>query len=448
MALRVLMIRKNLSDKQKALEALRAKTAEFEAREKELEEAIEEVTTDEEREAVENEISEFETQQQQHNEAIDALEREVEELENELSSQEENQNTAPATEVPAAGEEREGVLPMRTRARFFGMDAQERDAFIQGEGIQRMLGEIRSAMKEKRSISGVNYLIPQEGLGLLREIVEDNSKLYKHVDVRRLNGTGRLVIEGQIPEAVWTEMCANLNELDLSFTSAEVDGFKVGGYFKICNATLEDSDIDLAREVFTVLGQAIALALDKAILFGKGAKMPTGILKALEDVDGTPNIVSHAATVKGLDLFKAFVGDTVKADSKYSNSEIVWVMKETTKWKLIQESMGIDASGAIVAGLQDNMPVIGGKIETLNAVPEDVIIAGHYDMYLLAERAGVELSTSEHAFWLADQTGFKGTARYDGKPLETAAFVAIGINGKTPATSDVTFAEDKANASA
>ena len=54
-------------------------------------------------------------------------------------------------------------------------------------------------------------------------------------------------------------MCANLNELDLSFYEAEVDGYKVGGFIPVCNANLEDSDLNLAAEIISAIGQAIGL---------------------------------------------------------------------------------------------------------------------------------------------------------------------------------------------
>ena len=53
--------------------------------------------------------------------------------------------------------------------------------------------------------------------------------------------------------------------------------------------------------------------------------------------------------------------------------------------------------------------------------------------------------SSEHAFWTADQTGFKGTARYDGKVLINNAFVAIGVNGAGASDMTTTFASDSAN---
>lgn len=446
MALRALMLKKQISDKQKDLESLRAKKAELEQREAEIAKAIEESETEEERSAVDAAIEEYENEKRTNEEAINALDSEIAELETELNSEEEEQEIEPEEENE--DEKRSEVKPMETRTKFYGMTVQERDAFIAREDVQTFLGEVRTAIKEQRALTNAAYLIPQVMLGLIRENITEYSKLYKHVYLRRVPGQGRMVIQGAIPEAVWTEMCANLNELDLSFSKVEVDGFKVGGYFRICNAILQDSDIDLAAELMSVLGQAIGLALDKAILFGTGTKMPTGILTALEAVSGTPNIVSHAASVVDLALFKAIVADSGKAKSKYSRGAKVWVMNETTYTTLITNSLSVNAAGALVAGVNGTMPVIGGVIEVLNFVPDNVIIGGYFDLYLLAERAGTELSTSEHAFWVADQTGFKGTARYDGKVLSSDAFIAIGLNGVTPAASAVTFAEDTANAGA
>ena len=53
MALKALMLRKKLTDAKKALDEARAKTATFETREAELEQAISEAETDEEKQAVE-----------------------------------------------------------------------------------------------------------------------------------------------------------------------------------------------------------------------------------------------------------------------------------------------------------------------------------------------------------------------------------------------------------
>ena len=87
---------------------------------------------------------------------------------------------------------------------------------------------------------------------------------------------------------------------------------------------------------------------------------------------------------------------------------------------------------------------MGGVIEVLDFVPDNVIIYGYFDLYLLAERAGMRFAQSEHVRFIADQTVFKGTARYDGLPVIAEGFAAIGIDGTTPGA-DMTFAPDAAN---
>lgn len=465
MALKALLLKKKLDETKKALDVLRAKDADFDTREADLAKAIEEVneeTTTEERNALDEIVTAFESEKAEHAEEKGNLERMIGDLENDLAAEEAAQNTEP--QVEAVKEERKEEIKMNTRCEMFEkMSAQEREAFVSREDVKNYLGEVRTAIKEKRAITNVGLTIPQVMLGLLRENIENYSKLYRHVNVRPVRGEGRLVIMGTIPEAIWTECCANLNELTLGFNDATVDCFKVAGYFAVCNANLEDSDLDLAAELMTALGQAIGLALDKAILYGRNGEttqnMPQGIVSRLVQtaqpsgypatartwVDlHTTNVLTIAASATGVDLFKNLIVDFGAAKGKYSRGEKVWVMNETTYTKLIAEAVSINAAGAIATGVGGTMPVVGGIIEVLNFIPDNVIIAGYFDLYLLAERRGQQFATSEHVRFLQDQTVMKGTARYDGLPVIAEAFVAIGIGGTTPSAT-MTFASDTAN---
>ena len=456
MALRTLMLKKSLDDKRAAFEKLTARSEELEKREKDLEAAIEEVTTQEERDAVSEEIEKFDADKADFEAEKKKLEDEIRGLEEELDSLEKAKEVKPEPEkVP---EERKEIKNMETR-KFFRMNTQERDAFFAREDVQHFLGEVRSCIREKRALSNVGLTIPEVMLGLIRENIMEYSKLYKHVNVRQIAGEGREIVMGTIPEAVWTDCCANLNELDLSFFDAEVDCWKVGGYFAVCNANLEDSDIALASEILTAIGQAIGLALDKAILYGTGTRMPLGVVTRLvqtaapADYPATArpwadlhssNVKSIAAGVEDADLFKEIVLALGAAKSNYSRGTKVWVMNETTYTTLVANAMTIDANGAIVSGVSGSMPVVGGTIEVLNFIPDNVIIAGYFDLYLLAERAGTKFASSEHVRFLQDQTVFKGTARYDGLPVIAEGFVAIGLGGTTP-DATMTFAADTAN---
>lgn len=456
MALRTLMLKKDLDNKRKAMAELEKRDAEFEAKRAELEAAIEEVETKEQRDAVNEAIDQFESEKTEHDKAKTDLDEEIRGLEKELDEIEAAQ--AEPIKTDPIPEERTDNKVMNTR-KFYGMNAQERDMFFAREDVQAFLTETRTAIKEKRALTNVGLTVPEVMLGLIRENIEEYSKLYKHVNVRQISGEGRLVVMGAIPEAVWTDCCANLNELNLAFNDVEVGCWKVGGYFAVCNANLEDSDIDLASELLTAIGQAIGLALDKAILYGTGTRMPLGVVARLAQTKApadypatarawadlhTSNIATIATGKEGADLISEIALAFGSAKGTYSRGEKVWVMNEKTYSYVVASTMATNAAGAIVAGVDGTMPVLGGVIEVLNFIPDNVIIAGYFDLYLLAERAGQKFATSEHVRFLQDQTVMKGTARYDGKPAIAEGFVAIGINGATP-TATMSFAADAAN---
>lgn len=461
MALRTLMLKKQIDEKRKALEVATEKRTELEKREVELEKAIEEAETEEEKKTVEEAVAAFEEEKKANEEEIAEFEKTLNDLENELSEEERNQQT-PQENTPNAvvnTEKREKEVKTMHRTKFFGMTIEERTAFFENEEVKSFLERTRELGKEKRAISGKELLIPTVVLSLIRENISKYSKLISKVNLTPVPGKARQNVMGTIPEAVWTEMCAKLNELDLEFTGVEIDGYKVGGFIPVCNAILEDSDENLATIIIDALGQAIGYALDKAIIFGTGTKMPVGIFTRLAQTADpsdprttipwkdlhTSNIVKIASTKTGIDLFKEILKAAGAAKSDYARGGKFWVLNETTYTAIVAESLSINAAGAIAAAVNGQMPIVGGECVILNFMPDNVVVGGYGELYLLAEREGAEFAQSEHTRFIEDQTVFKGTARYDGLPVIAEAFVVIGINGTTPSASGISFAVDSAN---
>lgn len=450
MAIKSLMLCKKIEDKKKQLDKLREKDEEFKTREAQLETSIDEAETDEEKAAVEEAAEKYTAELEEHQAGKDALESEISDLEAQLAEEEKRVKGA-----ASGAKKRKDDVKMETR-KFFGMTYQERDAFFAREDVKDFLQRTRELGKQSRAVTGAELLIPEVVLGLVREEITRYSKLYKHVMVRRVPGTARVNVMGKIPEGVWTEMCAKLNELAFSFSAVEVDGYKVGGFVAICNAILEDSDISLATEIINAISQAIGLALDKAILYGTGTKMPLGIVTRLAQTEAPSNYPATARAWADLHttnllpisgksdaaLFKALV-EAVSA-AKNGTGEKFWAMNEATHSKLVVNAVSINAAGAIVTGMNNTMPIVGGAIEILPFIPDGVIVGGYGQRYLLAERAGVSMAQSEHVRFLEDQTVFKGTARYDGLPVIAESFVAVGIDGAAP-TAAMEFAPDAAN---
>ena len=471
--LKALMLRKRIDMKKAELAALREKLKGFETRESELAKAVDEVETEEQRTELDEMINQFETERNEAQNSADSLEQEISELETELQGEEAAQDTTPPAEGGNAGEtgennggaaetsieNRGGQIPMKKRIRNFTQ--QEREAFLANEQVRTFLGEVRAAISEKRALTGVGLTIPEVMLGLIREETYDASKLLRFVNLRNVAGKGRQNIMGKVPEAIWTEMCANLNELDLTFNQIEVDGYKVGAFMAVCNATLEDSDLALAQEIVSAIGIAIAKAIDKAILFGTGTKMPVGIATRLAAqsqpawwgtnepafVDlHTSNIKTiNKTSVRGAEFFEALVAELGIAKPVYSSEGLFWAMNRKTHMNIMAKALAFDAAGALVANTS-LMPIVGGEIVEFedDQLADYEIIGGFGGNYLLAERAGVEFASSTEVRFLADQTVFKGSARYDGRPVAGKAFVIVNYANTSPTTSK-DFPKDWAN---
>lgn len=479
MALRQLVLTKRIQGLRSQLDALRAKDEDFErrkaelkTREAELEAAVNEVTdetSEEDKAAVDESVEAFEKDQETLNSEIAANEADKKKLEDEIHKlqaelDELNSRTANPAPNHESNQERKkeegGEIRMRIGKFFTGMEREAINTFIAREDVKEFLTRTRELIGQKRAITGAELTIPEVMLDLLRDNLYRYSKLITKVRLKTVGGKARQNIAGTIPEGVWTEAIGKLNELAFGFNQVEVDGYKVGGFIPIPNSTLEDSDLNLANEIMDALGQAIGLAVDKAILYGTGTKMPIGIAtrlaQTLQPSDwganapawvnlSTTNLLKFDPTsMTPEEFFAELIQYLGVAKPNYSTGGTFWAMNRKTRMKLLSKAITFNAAGALVAGMNNAMPVEGGEIVELPFVPDNDIIGGFGSLYLLAERAGANLAVSEHVKFIEDQTVFKGTARYDGMPVLGEGFVIVNIANVAPTTT-IAFASDTAN---
>lgn len=472
MALKQIMLSRKIEQKKQELAALREKDADFQTREDALTQAIEEAQTEEEQKTVEEEVEKFDTEKTAHDEAKEKLEAEIGDLEAELEAAE--------VDPPAPAERHENKekkvrtnamrtdvnirsLPMSKRA-FDALPADLRESIVQRDDVKAFLSQLRSMKGATRAIQGGELEIPVVFLDLISENMYRYSKLLNRVRVRSVPGQARQTIAGTVPEAVWTEMCGAINELTFVFNQITLDGYKVAGYIPVCNSLLEDtvSNLDLASWIIEMLSEAIGLAEDKAILYGKGsaAHMPLGIVTRLaqdEQPAGYPanapawvdlhdtNIQKiNGDSMTGAEFWSALTIAAGNTFTKYNRGEMFWTMNSKTYAKLRSKLITFTATGDVVANLYGYLPVITGNVDILEFIPDGDIIGGYGDLYLWVDRASMQIESSREVQFIQDNTVFRGKARADGAPIIPGAFVAININN-TEVTTVMDFAADTAN---
>jgi len=469
MSLRTLMIRANLNRKNEELEELLAQDGAFAARETELAAAIGEAVTPEERETVEAAVNSFEEEHSAHVSAVNSLRDEISALQTQLDGIEAQTPPAPAQTAAEINNERNDSpmntinirsLPMSVRA-FDALPLAQRQEITAREDVKGFLAQLRSFKGARASVSGGELLIPVVFLDLIAENLYRYSKLLNRVRIRNVAGEARQTIAGIVPEAVWTEMCGTINELTFQFNQVTLDGYKVAGFVPVCNSLLEDNDINLASWIVEMLSESVGLAMDKAILYGKGSgyHMPLGIVTRLaqqsqpagypssapEWIDlHTTNIKTIANNLTGTAFWAALQEAVAAAYGRYSRGEMFWAMNSKTYAKLKAKAIATNLDGAFVAMIGGTLPIVSGDIDILEFMPDDNIVGGFGDLYLVGLRAGMTIEASREVQFIQDNTVFKGKMRADGIPVIAQAFVAIDINGGTP-VSEMSFAPDAAN---
>lgn len=465
MALRALMLNKQLEDKRKELEDLRAKDADFETREAELIAAIDEANTNTEKAAVEELVETFDVAKSAHEEAKATLESEIRDMEGELDeivkepAQRKTEERKEVRKMPLDINIRS--LPMTRRA-FDALPVEQRNSIVAQEDTKQFLTQLRSMRGQSRAITGAELTIPVVFLELISENMFRYSKLLNRVRVRYVNGQARQTIAGTVPEAVWTEMCGAINELNFVFNQITLDGYKVAGYVPVCNSLLDDNDINLSSWIVEMLSESIGLAMDKAILYGKGgaSKMPLGIVTRLAQtaqpsdypanapawVDlHTSNVVQIGGEgVTGAEFWSELMAATGNTYTRYSRGEMFWAMNSKTYATLRSKVITFTATGDIAANVFGVLPIITGNVDILEFMPDGDIVGGYGDLYLLAVRSGMMIESSYEVQFLQDNTVFRAKQRADGQPIIPGAFVAININ-KSAVTTTMDFAADNAN---
>lgn len=461
MALRQLMLKNKIDKKRAELETLLSKETDFKTREAELEEAIAEANSEDEQQIVSENIEQFEKDKDEYDNEKARLQGEISDLESELEEAEKEPINKERVDKRMDKTINIRSLPMNIRA-FDAIPFTDREAFVKRDDVKDFLTRLREFGHNKRAVTGAELAIPIVMLDLIAENMYRYSKLINRVRVRNIRGEARQTIAGTVPEAVWTEMCGAINELNFVFNQVTLDGYKVAGYVPVCNSLLEDTDIELASWLIEMIAEAIGLAKDKAILYGKGGanKMPLGIVTRLAQESKPSDYPANApewvdlhesnilkiggSTSTGAAFWAALVEAIGNTSNPYARGSMFWAMNSKTYATLKSKLITFTATGDIVANLFGTLPVVSGDVDILEFMPDGDIVGGYGDLYLWVERSSMTIDSSEHVQFIQDNTVFRGKERADGMPIIPGAFVAININNQN-VTTVMNFAADTAN---
>lgn len=396
MALRQIMLAKQIQDKENELAELRVKTVDFETREKELEKAIGEANTDEERKAVEGQVDTFMEERDAHDALLEAAEGELDELRGEL-----DKLNAKAPKNKTGGERKvmgrkneDELDEIRSGInRFVKSKGQERDGFTSVEGGALIPEELLAPqMKPEEEVDLRNYV--------------------KVVPVNSSNGKYPVIAKSSGKMSTVAELANNPKLANPTITEINFEVATRRGYIPISQEVIDDAEYDVTGLIRDEI-QSQSLNTSNADI---AAKLKTATAKSVVGIDGLKDLVN-----KGIK--KVYPVKFIISASLYAELD---KLKDKNGRYLLQDSI-IAASGKTLLGrevivLDDDM--IGSKAGDLVGFVGD---AKSFMAFFDRKRTSVE--------WVDNQIYGKllaGIVRYDVQVTDTEAGCYITYTNETP----------------
>ncbi|SDC06002.1 phage major capsid protein [Shouchella lonarensis] len=421
--LKQLRLQKTLEQKREALTKYEVREKELEAKGDELKQSLEEATTEEDLKLVDEKIDELDKEKEDNENSKKKIDAEIEAIEKELADVEERSKAKDATRDKRENNATGGDGDMNR--------LQVREMLRTGEYYKdQEVREFYERFKQLRSVAGGELTIPHLVINRIMDILGDFTTLYPLVEKIRVKGTARMLFDTDTTPATWIEQHAAIPTGDVgTVVHLDFDGYKVGKVVFVDNYMLQDSLINLDDYTTKKIARSIALAVDGGIAAGKGAaeKQPLGIIPALPD----SNKVEVNADA---DLVINLLKQVGRIDTGLDRvGEIVAVMHRQTYYdRLLSYSVNVNATGNVVGKLPNlgQPDLVGLRVVFNNFIPRDAVLFGDFSKYTLVERETISIDRSEHVKFAEDQMGFRGKARFDGKPTKPEAFVlAVIKNG-------------------
>ena len=291
---------------------------------------------------------------------------------------------------------------------------------LRSKPVRDFYSDLQVRLRNGSLSRGAEIVIPEEAEDSLTELIKEYSALYSEVRMIPIGIDGRAVVSVDDVKAAWSFSADILPEMDSSLTAVELADNKLGCFTSVPNSTLENTLIDMALYIEDLLAQAMAYGFDDAVINGAGDNTsvfePRGIMlnlpatnRVVEPLGTFDNLISSP----GLILHNI---ELITSGTKDDIGEVIAVMKRKTYYKYAS------------TGNNSSLPypnLNGVRVKFTPAVGDNKIILGDFKQYVMGKRRGAKIASSDQVKFTDDQTLFKVSGRFDGQPLNNAAFVEI-----------------------
>lgn len=298
--------------------------------------------------------------------------------------------------------------------------------------------EAMKANDPKQAITLINDTLPKTVIDDIFTYLKENHPLLDEIDFRNTEIITQWLLSTTEGVAGWGDLEDEIkDELSASFNTVELGKFKVSAFIPVDNAMLDMGPAWLDNYVRTILAEAIAVALETAIVDGDGKNKPIGMTRKLTGaVDGV-HPRKDAITVSALtpEVFGNILDTLTKAPNnkrRNVNSVIMVVNPSDYFTKVFPATTARTADGTF----RNDVFPFPTKVIVSSAVPANHAVIGIGKKYFMGlgkgTNKGGKIEYADQTRFLEDQRLYRIKLYGNGRATDENAFVYCDITNIKP----------------
>lgn len=350
------------------------------------------------------------------------------------------------------------MLQEAVMAEAQGMVQAADNTILAGRGVRTLTSQERKyyervidAMKSsnpKQALTLIDETLPTTVIDAVFEDIKEAHPLLSAINFQNTGILTEILISTQDGRhlATWGKLCDTIvKELTAGTDVINLTQNKLSAFIPVCKAMLDIGPAWIDRYVRTILFEAIANGLEKAIILGTGVDEPVGMTKDPNGVfhaqNGYPDLIAVPMNEITPETYGGILASLAEAPTGlYRNvSEVLFICNPVDYYTKIMPAVMYRLPDGTWAS---RFPFPTNVVQSVY-VPANKAIIGLGKRYFfgLGTGKGGKIEYSDHYKFLEDDRYYLTKLYGDGKPLDSTSFKVLDITNLKPVAPIVRVAD-------
>lgn len=285
-----------------------------------------------------------------------------------------------------------------------------------------------NAVIERKGFEGVEETFPKTIITEVFKNLKQEHPLLAKIDMQDTSGLVQMIYANpNAATAFWGPICEDIKQVILSgLKVVDAKASRLSGFIPVCKGMLELGENWLAEYVIQMLSEIMAASLELAVVAGTGKNEPIGMMKKLSGA--TDSVYPDKDKVTLADLKPETLAGirAAMAEAKTDSANVCVFVNPKTYWAKVFSALAFRTDSG--EWVHDRLAT-GDEIVKSYAVPDDIIIIGDPQNYLLAVAGETRVEKYSETLAIEDMDLYIAKFYGTGVPKDKNAFFVADVSG-------------------